>query len=103
MTLLCLSSGIRGAESVKCAVYAAGQIALDASADFLVGTAFCPPLFDVFPSLKTGGHFGQCDHVEDAVQASVPTSVQAVPDGVARGSRDVLSCSKSMITPGSSC
>lgn len=81
-TLLCLSSGIRGAVGVERAVYAAGQIALNASADFPVGAAFCPPLLDVFPGFRIVGHFGKCDHVEGPVQASVSPSVQSVPDGV---------------------
>lgn len=56
-TLLCLSSGIRGAGGVERAVYASGQVTLDASADFPVGAAFCPPLLDVLAGFRIVGHF----------------------------------------------
>lgn len=62
---------------------AAGEVALEASADFPVGAAFYSPFLDVFPCFWVVGHPGQGNHVEGVVQASVAASVQAVPDGVA--------------------
>lgn len=41
-------------------VDASAQVALDASADFAVGAAFCPSPFDVFAGLTIVGHSNSC-------------------------------------------
>ncbi len=85
--LLYLSSG-QWRSVFEEAVEAAGEVALEAAACFASGLAFLESAFDV------GDRRGMCalpcdeDHVQCTVEFAVTGSVEAVADGLPRGSGD---------------
>ncbi len=79
-TLLCLSSGHVGGE---CAVELAGDVALEAPADFAGAHAFGGAPGDVGAGLGAAAHAGQGDGVQGPVQRPVAGAVEPVPDGAA--------------------
>src|SRR5215831_16049575 len=79
MTLLCLSSLAEGPVEV------AGEVALDASADFAVGFALGAASFDVGQGLGVAPHPGHGDLVQGSVELTVTEAVEPVPVGAAGG------------------
>ena len=85
MNLLCLSSRELGpCSGVETAVDFAGEVALEAAADLSEGAAFGGAALDVGAGSRIHAHAGDDGHVEGTVETSVSTTVDAVPDGVAR-------------------
>jgi hypothetical protein len=82
MTLLCLSSLAEGAVEV------AGEVALDAAADFPVGLAFGTAVLDVGDGRWVAAHAGDGDGVDGAVELAVAEAVEPVAVGAAGGDRD---------------
>jgi hypothetical protein len=80
MTLLCVSSPGGGGE---CSVELAGDVALEASADFVVGFAFGAAFGDVGVGAGAAAPAGECDVVQGAVEGAVAAAVEPVPDGAA--------------------
>src|ERR1035438_3230647 len=85
MTLLCLSTPAEGAVEV------AGEVALDAAADLLVGLALGPAALDVGQGRRVIAHTGDGDDVQGAVELAVAEAVEPVAVGPA--GRDGDRCS----------
>src|SRR3954471_20874773 len=69
-------------------VEAAGEVALEAAVCFSPCLAFLDSPFDVGDRGGVPAASVDEDHVDRAVEAAVAASVEAVPDGLARGGRD---------------
>lgn len=67
---------------VEVAVDLSGEVALQGASYLLRGASFRAASRDVFAGHGVVGHAGDGRHVEDAVQASVSTSVESVTDRV---------------------
>jgi hypothetical protein len=84
VTLLCLSS-IAGDAVAEGAVEVAGEVTLDAAADFAIGLTFGPAALNVGLGELVAAHAGQGDGVDGAVELAV---AEPVPAGSARGHWD---------------
>jgi len=82
MTLLCLSSFAEGA------VEMAGEVALEAAADFPVGFAFGAAALGVGDGGRVAAHLVDGDDVDGAVELAVAEAVEAMAVGPAGGHRD---------------
>ena len=69
-------------------VEVAGEVALDAAADFLVGLALGSAALDVGAGRRVVAHPVDGDDVQGAVELAVAEPVEAVPVGAARRHRD---------------
>ena len=75
-----MSSGPRGVEA---AVELAGDVALEAAADFGIGLAFCAAPGDLGPGLLARAPASQEDVVQGAVEVAVAAAVEPVTDDAA--------------------
>ena len=64
------------------------EVSLEAATDLSEGAAFCGAAFDVGAGAGVHSHAGDDGHVEGPVQAAITASIDAVPNGVARGGGD---------------
>jgi hypothetical protein len=71
----------------------AGEVALDAAADFLAGLAFGAAALDVGQGGRVVAHTGDGDDVQGPVELAVAEAVEPVPVGAAGGHRAAaISC-----------
>src|SRR5690242_16738822 len=88
LTLLCLSrSSCWCHGSGELPVELAGDVALEAAADFAWGLSFCSASFDVGAGAGAAAGSGQRDGVDGAVQGSVAAAVEPMPHGPAATGR----------------
>jgi len=80
-----VSSGHRGVEA---AVELAGDVALEAAADFRIGLAFCSAPGDVGMGARAGAPASQEDVVEGAVEEPVAAAVEPVSGDAAAAGGD---------------
>jgi hypothetical protein len=66
----------------------AGDVALEAAADFPGGLSLSGAPGDVGAGPRAAAHPDQRDGVDGAVQGPVPAAVEAVPDGLAAAGRE---------------
>ena len=84
LNLLCLSSFfVDGCGGVELAVDLAGEVALQAAADFSWGSALGGSLLDVAAGAWVHPDASHGRHVEGAIQPSITATVDPVAHGVA--------------------
>src|SRR5690348_13724095 len=89
LTLLCLSRVREGFHrSGELPVELAGDVALEAAADFPRGLSFGGAPGDVGAGARAAAHPDQRDGVDSAVERAVAAAVEPVPGGSAAAGRD---------------
>src|ERR1700750_3527103 len=88
-TILCLSSCLRRNAGLpgEYPVEVAGEVALDAAANFPVGLALGAAALDVGQRGRVAAHPADGDDLQGAVELAVAETVEPVPGGAAGGER----------------